>query len=225
MDFVSKPSDSVIRSNCFVPLYGPSLERYLKALRELQGALGKVSDYQAIQRVLASDPGDQKADRPHAQREGEGPSAALASLRFRRPAQTLAHLSGSGACAVPDQASGRRSEEKSPPASHQLGGDRRWTTPVRITPKGCRCGPKPVSPFAGRGRCSSAALTPVHRTMALQCNPGFLCCDSQLLASPIGSLVFWTFQSLGREHGVSKFVNTFAIFTRQPMPLGTSHAP
>jgi len=39
----------------FRPLYGPSLERYLKALRELQGALGKVSDYQAIQRVLASD--------------------------------------------------------------------------------------------------------------------------------------------------------------------------
>jgi len=39
----------------FRPLYGPNLERYLKALRELQGALGKVSDYQAIQRVLASD--------------------------------------------------------------------------------------------------------------------------------------------------------------------------
>jgi CHAD domain-containing protein len=39
----------------FRPLYGPNLERYLKALRGLQGALGKVSDYQAIQRVLASD--------------------------------------------------------------------------------------------------------------------------------------------------------------------------
>lgn len=39
----------------FGPLYGPTLDRYLKALRELQGALGKVSDYQAIQRVLASD--------------------------------------------------------------------------------------------------------------------------------------------------------------------------
>ena len=39
----------------FRPLYGPNLDRYLKALRELQGALGKVSDYQAIQRVLASD--------------------------------------------------------------------------------------------------------------------------------------------------------------------------
>lgn len=37
------------------PLYGPTLDRYLKALRGLQGALGKVSDYQAIQRVLAHD--------------------------------------------------------------------------------------------------------------------------------------------------------------------------
>jgi CHAD domain-containing protein len=40
----------------FRPLYGPTLDRYLKALRELQGALGKVSDYQAIQRVLSNDP-------------------------------------------------------------------------------------------------------------------------------------------------------------------------
>jgi CHAD domain-containing protein len=39
----------------FRPLYGPNLDRYLKSLRGLQGALGKVSDYQAIQRVLASD--------------------------------------------------------------------------------------------------------------------------------------------------------------------------
>jgi CHAD domain-containing protein len=39
----------------FRPLYGPNLDRYLKALRELQGALGKVSDYQAIQRVLSTD--------------------------------------------------------------------------------------------------------------------------------------------------------------------------
>ncbi len=39
----------------FRPLYGPNLDRYLKALRELQGALGKVSDYQAIQRVLPDD--------------------------------------------------------------------------------------------------------------------------------------------------------------------------
>ena len=40
----------------FRSLYGPTLERYLNQLRELQGALGKVSDYQAIQRVLAGDP-------------------------------------------------------------------------------------------------------------------------------------------------------------------------
>jgi len=39
----------------FRPVYGPNLDRYLKALRELQGALGKVSDYQAIQRVLSND--------------------------------------------------------------------------------------------------------------------------------------------------------------------------
>ena len=39
----------------FRPLYGPTMDRYLKALRELQSALGKVSDYQAIQRVLSSD--------------------------------------------------------------------------------------------------------------------------------------------------------------------------
>jgi len=41
----------------FRPVYGPNLDRYLKALRELQGALGKVSDYQAIERVLARDRG------------------------------------------------------------------------------------------------------------------------------------------------------------------------
>jgi CHAD domain-containing protein len=39
----------------FRPLYGPTLERYLDQLRELQSALGKVSDCQAIQRVLAGD--------------------------------------------------------------------------------------------------------------------------------------------------------------------------
>ena len=39
----------------FRPVYGPHLDRYLKALRELQSALGKVSDYQAIQRVLSGD--------------------------------------------------------------------------------------------------------------------------------------------------------------------------
>jgi CHAD domain-containing protein len=39
----------------FRPVYGPQLDRYLKALHELQGALGKISDYQAIQRVLKGD--------------------------------------------------------------------------------------------------------------------------------------------------------------------------
>jgi len=39
----------------FRPVYGPQLDRYLKALHELQGALGKVSDYQAIQRVVHGD--------------------------------------------------------------------------------------------------------------------------------------------------------------------------
>jgi len=39
----------------FRPLYGPTLDRYLKALREMQSALGKVSDYQSIQRVVARD--------------------------------------------------------------------------------------------------------------------------------------------------------------------------
>jgi CHAD domain-containing protein len=49
----------------FRPLYGPNLDRYLKALRELQGALGKVSDYQAIQKVLSSD-AELKAQLDHA---------------------------------------------------------------------------------------------------------------------------------------------------------------
>jgi CHAD domain-containing protein len=39
----------------FRPVYGPQLDRYLKALRELQGTLGKISDYQAIQRVTRGD--------------------------------------------------------------------------------------------------------------------------------------------------------------------------
>ena len=39
----------------FQPLYGPTLDRFLGALKELQSALGKVSDYQAIGRVLAND--------------------------------------------------------------------------------------------------------------------------------------------------------------------------
>ena len=39
----------------FRPLYGPSLDRYLKALRTLQGALGQVSDYQTVRRMLSTD--------------------------------------------------------------------------------------------------------------------------------------------------------------------------
>ncbi len=39
----------------FRPMYGPNLDRYLRALQELQTALGKVSDYEAIQNVLGSD--------------------------------------------------------------------------------------------------------------------------------------------------------------------------
>ena len=39
----------------FRPVYGPQLDRYLKSLHQLQGALGKVSDYQAIRRVLEGD--------------------------------------------------------------------------------------------------------------------------------------------------------------------------
>jgi CHAD domain-containing protein len=39
----------------FRPVYGPQLDRYLKALRQLQGTLGKISDYQAIQRVVHPD--------------------------------------------------------------------------------------------------------------------------------------------------------------------------
>jgi CHAD domain-containing protein len=39
----------------FRPLYGPNLDRNLKSLRELQSALGKISDFQAIHRVVAGD--------------------------------------------------------------------------------------------------------------------------------------------------------------------------
>ena len=39
----------------FRPLYGAGMDRYLKSLRQLQGALGKVSDYAAIRSVLAHD--------------------------------------------------------------------------------------------------------------------------------------------------------------------------
>jgi len=39
----------------FRPVYGPNLDRYLKALHELQSALGKVSDYQVIEGMVARD--------------------------------------------------------------------------------------------------------------------------------------------------------------------------
>jgi CHAD domain-containing protein len=39
----------------FRPVYGPQLDRYLNALRSLQSALGKVSDHQAIERVVNGD--------------------------------------------------------------------------------------------------------------------------------------------------------------------------
>ncbi|HTW64678.1 MAG TPA: CHAD domain-containing protein [Bryobacteraceae bacterium] len=39
----------------FRPVYGARLDRYLNSLRSMQAALGKVSDYQAIQRVLGRD--------------------------------------------------------------------------------------------------------------------------------------------------------------------------
>ena len=39
----------------FRPLYGPSLDRRLKAVHELQDVLGKISDYQTILDMLAGD--------------------------------------------------------------------------------------------------------------------------------------------------------------------------
>ena len=39
----------------FRPLYGPRLDRKLKALSELQGVLGKLSDYHSVRTVLAGD--------------------------------------------------------------------------------------------------------------------------------------------------------------------------
>jgi CHAD domain-containing protein len=39
----------------FRPVYGPSLDRHLQALRGLQDSLGKVSDCQTIQLMLARD--------------------------------------------------------------------------------------------------------------------------------------------------------------------------
>jgi CHAD domain-containing protein len=39
----------------FRPLYGPKLDRKLSALSELQGVLGKLSDYHSVRTVLAGD--------------------------------------------------------------------------------------------------------------------------------------------------------------------------
>jgi CHAD domain-containing protein len=39
----------------FRPVYGPQMDRYLKGLRNLQSALGKVSDLETIQDVLPND--------------------------------------------------------------------------------------------------------------------------------------------------------------------------
>jgi CHAD domain-containing protein len=39
----------------FRPLYGSQMDQYLKSLKSLQGALGKVSDNQAIQDLLGDD--------------------------------------------------------------------------------------------------------------------------------------------------------------------------
>ena len=39
----------------FRPVYGPTLEHHLAALRGIQNALGKVSDYQTIEEMVAGD--------------------------------------------------------------------------------------------------------------------------------------------------------------------------
>ena len=39
----------------FRPVYGPTLDRHLGSLRGIQDALGKVSDYQSIQEMIAGD--------------------------------------------------------------------------------------------------------------------------------------------------------------------------
>jgi CHAD domain-containing protein len=39
----------------FGPIYGPTLDRHLASLRGIQDALGKVSDYQTIQEMIAGD--------------------------------------------------------------------------------------------------------------------------------------------------------------------------
>jgi CHAD domain-containing protein len=48
----------------FRPCYGPSLDRRLAALGELQSALGKLSDYESVKATLAGDkPLEAKLDR------------------------------------------------------------------------------------------------------------------------------------------------------------------
>jgi CHAD domain-containing protein len=39
----------------FGPIYGPTIDRHIKSLRGIQDALGKVSDYQTIQEMIAGD--------------------------------------------------------------------------------------------------------------------------------------------------------------------------
>jgi CHAD domain-containing protein len=39
----------------FGPIYGPTLDRHIASLRGIQDALGKVSDYQTIQEMIAGD--------------------------------------------------------------------------------------------------------------------------------------------------------------------------
>ena len=39
----------------FGPIYGPTLDRHIASLRGIQDALGKVSDYQTIQEMVAGD--------------------------------------------------------------------------------------------------------------------------------------------------------------------------
>jgi len=72
---------------------------------------------------------------------------------------------------------------------------------------------------------ASRFLALVLGTVVLKCYPGLLCRDSQLLTNPIGAFILWTIQALRREYSVSEAVNALAVFTRQPMPLRTSHTP
>lgn len=39
----------------FRPVYGPTLDRHLKALRGIQDALGKINDYQSIEELVGDD--------------------------------------------------------------------------------------------------------------------------------------------------------------------------